>query len=85
MAHFTKVYLNIPNLHPVVAMHALIVGLKPDLFPFLLATSMATREVAASTARGVSAVCSTILTEGATNCSNISPETEKDSALEEEE
>jgi len=32
MGHFAKACLNIPNLHPVVAMHALIVGLKLDLF-----------------------------------------------------
>jgi len=32
MSRFTKAYFNIPNLHPVVAMHTITVGLKPDLF-----------------------------------------------------
>jgi len=33
MAQFTKATLAIPNLHPTVTMHALVVGLKPS--PFL--------------------------------------------------
>jgi len=32
MSRFTKACLNIPNLHPTVAMHAITVGLKPGLF-----------------------------------------------------
>jgi len=32
MSRFTKACLNIPNLHPTIAMHAITVGLKPRLF-----------------------------------------------------
>jgi len=32
MARFAKAYLNIPNLHPAVALYVLTVGLKPSLF-----------------------------------------------------